>query len=201
MWFELWNAQENSFEQLCINYANENLQFYFNKHIFKLEQQEYAKERIQWQTITFTVRNEGWHVSLLFCLSVSHVTDVSLSFWQRLEQRIINPWLTWSPRNPLAFCIYWMTNPTSPRRLMPLSWRNATTTTLSTSSTFDRECLRWNSESNITLDRSVGFFFFSSFKMDKECPVNCYLPSRSGIMPMAFWTRIVTHYDLTLSIC
>lgn len=68
MWFELWNAQENSFEQLCINYANENLQFYFNKHIFKLEQQEYAKERIQWQTITFTVRNEGWHVSLLFCL-------------------------------------------------------------------------------------------------------------------------------------
>ena len=53
--------QENSFEQLCINYANENLQFYFNKHIFKLEQQEYAKERIEWQTITFTVRH------LFFC--------------------------------------------------------------------------------------------------------------------------------------
>ena len=50
-----FDLQENSFEQLCINYANENLQFYFNKHIFKLEQQEYAKERIEWQTITFTV--------------------------------------------------------------------------------------------------------------------------------------------------
>jgi hypothetical protein len=50
-----FDIQENSFEQLCINYANENLQFYFNKHIFKLEQQEYAKERIEWQTITFTV--------------------------------------------------------------------------------------------------------------------------------------------------
>jgi hypothetical protein len=47
--------QENSFEQLCINYANENLQFYFNKHIFKLEQQEYAKEKIEWQTISYTV--------------------------------------------------------------------------------------------------------------------------------------------------
>lgn len=53
----IWDKQENSFEQLCINYANENLQFYFNKHIFKLEQQEYAKERIEWQTITFTVTN------------------------------------------------------------------------------------------------------------------------------------------------
>jgi Myosin heavy chain len=47
--------QENSFEQLCINYANENLQFYFNKHIFKLEQQEYAKEKIEWQTISYIV--------------------------------------------------------------------------------------------------------------------------------------------------
>jgi len=47
--------QENSFEQLCINYANENLQFYFNKHIFKLEQQEYAREKIDWQTISYNV--------------------------------------------------------------------------------------------------------------------------------------------------
>lgn len=53
--------QENSFEQLCINYANENLQFYFNKHVFKLEQQEYTKEKIEWQTINYTVSNLQQH--------------------------------------------------------------------------------------------------------------------------------------------
>lgn len=53
--FKYSSIQENSFEQLCINYANENLQVYFNKHIFKLEQQEYAKEKIQWQNISYNV--------------------------------------------------------------------------------------------------------------------------------------------------
>ncbi|XP_064628723.1 unconventional myosin-XV-like isoform X2 [Lineus longissimus] len=44
----------NGFEQLCINYANETLQFYFNKHIFKLEQQEYSKEKIAWSFISYS---------------------------------------------------------------------------------------------------------------------------------------------------
>ncbi|XP_021359287.1 unconventional myosin-IXa-like isoform X2 [Mizuhopecten yessoensis] len=56
--FGFEDFKKNSFEQFCINYANEHLQYYFNQHIFKFEQEEYKKEGIQWKNIEF-IDNTG----------------------------------------------------------------------------------------------------------------------------------------------
>ncbi|XP_022965536.1 myosin-11-like [Cucurbita maxima] len=49
--FESFKA--NSFEQFCINFTNEKLQQHFNQHVFKMEQEEYTKEEIDWSYIEF----------------------------------------------------------------------------------------------------------------------------------------------------
>ena len=49
--FEIFD--ENSFEQLLINFANEKLQNQFNKNMFEFEQQEYLQEGIVWSEVSF----------------------------------------------------------------------------------------------------------------------------------------------------
>ncbi|XP_062337712.1 unconventional myosin-VIIb [Osmerus eperlanus] len=52
--FGFENFDSNSFEQLCINFANEQLQQFFVSHLFKEEQEEYYKEDIVWKSISFS---------------------------------------------------------------------------------------------------------------------------------------------------
>lgn len=49
--FEIF--ERNSFEQLCINYVNEKLQQIFIQLTLKAEQDEYAREQIQWTPIKY----------------------------------------------------------------------------------------------------------------------------------------------------
>ncbi|XP_066551271.1 unconventional myosin-Va [Amia ocellicauda] len=50
--FEMF--ERNSFEQFCINYANEKLQQQFNQRVFQLEQEEYVREELGWRRVGFS---------------------------------------------------------------------------------------------------------------------------------------------------
>ena len=72
----------NSFEQLCINYANETLQYFFNQHIFRLEQKEYTKEKIRWEHIEFKDNQPTIDLVATKPAGILHILDDESNFPQ-----------------------------------------------------------------------------------------------------------------------
>lgn len=78
--FGFENFATNSFEQLCINYANEQLQQFFVRHVFKLEQEEYARENIVWERIAYKDNQQTLDVLASKPLNMLALIDEESSF-------------------------------------------------------------------------------------------------------------------------
>eukprot|EP00111_Clytia_hemisphaerica_P022209 TCONS_00065260-protein len=93
--FEIFD--ENSFEQLCINYCNEKLQQLFIELVLKQEQEEYRRENIEWTQIDYFNNKiicdliDQQHKGIIAildeaCLNVGKVTDKM--FLHAMDQKL-----------------------------------------------------------------------------------------------------------------
>ena len=93
------NFDNNGFEQLLINYANEKLQRHFNRHVFEVEQSLYTSEGVDWTYITFNdnrpclelIEGGGGSVGILStlddCGGMGTSSERDINFLAQLHQK------------------------------------------------------------------------------------------------------------------
>ncbi|XP_049708658.1 unconventional myosin-IXa isoform X8 [Elephas maximus indicus] len=88
--FGFEDYENNSFEQFCINFANERLQHYFNQHIFKLEQEEYRTEDISWHNIDYIDNSCCINLISKKPTGLLHLLDEESNFPQATNQTLLD---------------------------------------------------------------------------------------------------------------
>uniref|UniRef100_A0A4W5KHV7 Myosin-IIIb-like n=1 Tax=Hucho hucho TaxID=62062 RepID=A0A4W5KHV7_9TELE len=88
--FGFENFAVNRFEQLCINLANEQLQYFFNHHIFLMEQNEYKEEGIEWETISFKDNKPILDLILTKPIGILSLLDEQSAFPQASDRDFVD---------------------------------------------------------------------------------------------------------------
>ncbi|XP_068215254.1 myosin-IIIb-like isoform X2 [Palaemon carinicauda] len=88
--FGFENFENNSFEQLCINIANEQIQYFFNQHIFTWEQQEYMSEGIEVDIVEFADNRPVLDMFLAKPMGLLALLDEESRFPKASDQSLVD---------------------------------------------------------------------------------------------------------------